>query len=80
MRRVAKIAWVSPELWITLLQVLHAPNGEDRTEQLDNITLREPDPSPFAPPPSCRVRMDDHPKRTGHDNSAFRPIKEEKQP
>jgi len=49
-------SWSSPELRITLLHVFHSPDGQDRTEQLDNIVLGEPDPTLFEPPPGYTIR------------------------
>jgi hypothetical protein len=49
-------SWSSPELRITLLHVFHAPDGQDRMEQLDNIVLGEPDPALFEPPPGYTIR------------------------
>lgn len=61
-------SWVSPELRITLLQVIHNSSGQEGTEksngivpqdsiaELDNIVLGEPDPSLFEPPPDYEVR------------------------
>jgi hypothetical protein len=49
-------SWSSPELRITVLHVFRDSSGTERTEQLDNIVLGEPDAALFEPPPGYTIR------------------------
>jgi len=52
---VTNESWVSPQLNITVMSKNSDPRHGDRINRVENLTLSEPDPSLFQPPPDYQV-------------------------